>query len=187
MEVKTTLRVPDFMKPILEDIRLLRSDGNNPNRMTNKQKEELWKSLEEFGWTDPILTNQDGVYADGEQRVSVCIAHGEFWAPVFRMEVSEVQRRRLRLIANELKGKHNKELEEAEWQRIIELGQREQLVSFLDSMGEKLPETLRDEHEKVSIIPETYELIVECKDENDQKAKFEELQAKSWKVRILNL
>ncbi len=187
MEVKTTLRVPDFMKPILEDIRLLRSDGNNPNRMTNKQKEELWKSLEEFGWTDPILTNQDGVYADGEQRISVCIAHGEFWAPVFRMEVSEVQRRRLRLIANELKGKHNKELEEAEWQRIIELGQREQLESFLDSMGEKLPETLRDEHEKVSIIPETYELIVECKDENDQKAKFEELQAKSWKVRILNL
>jgi hypothetical protein len=187
LEVKTTLRVPDFMKPILEDIRLLRSDGNNPNRMTNKQKEELWKSLEEFGWTDPILTNQDGVYADGEQRISVCIAHGEFWAPVFRMEVSEVQRRRLRLIANELKGKHNKELEEAEWQRIIELGQREQLESFLDSMGEKLPETLRDEHEKVSIIPETYELIVECKDENDQKAKFEELQAKSWKVRILNL
>lgn len=187
MEAKTTLRVPDFMKPILEDIRLLRSDGNNPNRMTNKQKEELWKSLEEFGWTDPILTNQDGVYADGEQRVSVCIAHGEFWAPVFRMEVSEVQRRRLRLIANELKGKHNKELEEAEWQRIIELGQREQLESFLDSMGEKLPEKLMDAQERVSVIPDTYELVVECKDEADQKAKFEELQAKSWKVRVLNL
>ena len=64
MKAKTTLRVPDFMKPILEDIRNLRSDGHNPNRMTNKQKEELWKSLEEFGWTDPILTDNDGVYAD---------------------------------------------------------------------------------------------------------------------------
>ena len=188
MEAKTTLRVPDFMKPILEDIRLLRSDGNNPNRMTNKQKEELWKSLEEFGWTDPILTNQDGVFTDGEQRVSVCITHREFYAPVYRMnDLSEVQRRRLRLIANELNGKHNKELEEEEWQRIIELGQREELESFLDSMGEKLPETLRDEQERVSIIPETYELIVECKDEADQKAKLEELQAKSWKVRVLNL
>ncbi|NLF88067.1 hypothetical protein GX563_04505 [Candidatus Bathyarchaeota archaeon] len=188
MEAKTTLRIPDFMKPILEDIRLLRSDGNNPNRMTNKQKEELWKSLEEFGWTDPILTNQDGVFTDGEQRVSVCIAHGEFYAPVYRMsDLSEAQRRRLRLIANELKGKHNKEQEEEEWQRIIKLGQREELKSFLDSIGEKLPETLRDDHEKVSIIPETYELIVECKDEADQKAKLEELQAKSWKVRVLNL
>ena len=98
-----------------------------------------------------------------------------------------MQRRRLRLIANELKGKHNKELEEAEWQRIIELGQREELECFLDSIGEKLPETLMDEREKVSIIPETYELIVECKDEADQKDKFEELQAKSWKVRVLNL
>jgi hypothetical protein len=176
------------MKPILEDIRLLRSDGNNPNRMTNKQKEELWKSLQEFGWTDPILTNQDGVFTDGEQRVSVCIAHGEFYAPVYRMkDLSEVQRRRLRLIANELKGKHNRELEEAEWQRIIELGQREELESFLDSMGEKLPEMLRDEPEKVSIIPETYELIVECNNEADQQAKFGELQAKGWKVRVLNL
>jgi hypothetical protein len=176
------------MKPILEDIRLLRSDGNNPNRMTNKQKDELWKSLEEFGWTDPILTNQEGVFTDGEQRVCVCIAHGEFYAPVYRMnDLSEVQRRRLRLIANELKGKHNRELEEEEWQRIIELGQRQELECFLDSIGEKLPETLRDEHEKVSIIPETYELIVECKDEADQKAKLEELQAKSWKVRVLNL
>ena len=86
LEAKTILRVPDWAKPLLEDIRNLHSDGNNPNRMTNKQKEELWKSLEEFGWTDPILTNKDGVYTDGEQRVSVCLAHGEFWAPVFRMD-----------------------------------------------------------------------------------------------------
>jgi hypothetical protein len=156
--------------------------------MTNKQKEELWKSLEEFGWTEPILTNQDGVFTDGEQRVSVCIANEEFYAPVYRMkDLSEVQRRRLRLIANELKGKHNKELEKEEWQRIIELGQREELESFLDSIGEKLPEALRDEREKISIIPDTYELIVECNDEADQKAKLEALQAKSWKVRVLNL
>jgi hypothetical protein len=44
-----------------------------------------------------------------------------------------------------------------------------------------------DAQEKVSVIPDTYELIVECKDEADQKAKLEELQAKSWKVRVLNL
>jgi hypothetical protein len=39
------------MKAILEDIRLLHSDGNNPNRMTNKQKEG---TLEKLGgvWLD---------------------------------------------------------------------------------------------------------------------------------------
>jgi ParB-like chromosome segregation protein Spo0J len=175
------------MKHILEDLRLLRSDGNNPNRMSNKQKEELWKSLQEFGWTDPILTNKDGVYADGEQRVCVCIAHGEFWAPVFRMDLSDVQRRRLRLLANELRGKHNRELEEAEWQRIIESGQRVELESLLTSVGEKLPEDLGGPRERSMLIPESYELVIECKDETDQKAKFDQLTAQGYAVRVLNL
>jgi hypothetical protein len=58
---------------------------------------------------------------------------------------------------------------------------------LLHSVGEKLPEELRDAGDKATIVPDTYELIVECKDEADQKGKFLELQAKSWKVRVLNL
>jgi len=187
MDVKTVLFVPDAYKPLLEDIRLLKTDGNNPNKMSIKQKNELWKSLQKYGWKYPIQVDMNGIFADGEQRVAVCIEHGEFFAPVLRGEFTDADRRMFRQIANKLKGKHNRELDVQEYMRIIEAGEKDGLVDFLHSVGEKLPETLRDEHEKVSIIPETYELIVECKDENDQKAKFEELQAKSWKVRILNL
>jgi hypothetical protein len=72
--------------------------------------------LEEFGWTDPILTNQDGVFADGGNGLASALPNGEFYAPVYHMnDLSDEQRRRLRLIANQLKGKHNKELEEEEW------------------------------------------------------------------------
>ena len=192
-EKKTTLKVPDFMKPIIEDVRLLKSDGQNPNRMTNKQKEELWKSLQEFGWTDPILADKAGVYADGEQRVSVCLAHGEFLAPVYRIaDLSDVQRRRLRLITNELKGKHNRMDEEAEWRRIIELGQRDELKGLLDAVGEKIPEELGGPREGLSMIPESYELIISGReskdfDESTQKAAFEKFTAEGWKVRVLNL
>ena len=31
--------------PLLEDVRLLKSDGQNPNKMANKLKDELWHSL----------------------------------------------------------------------------------------------------------------------------------------------
>jgi hypothetical protein len=92
-----------------------------------------------------------------------------------------------RQIANKLKGKHNRELDVEDYMRIIEAGERDGLVDLLHSVGEKLPEELRDAGDKVTIVPDTYELIVECKDEADQKAKFEELQSKSWKVRVLNL
>jgi hypothetical protein len=37
------------------------------------------------------------------------------------------------------------------------------------------------------LIPESYELVIECKDETDQKAKFDQLTAAGYAVRVLNL
>ncbi len=37
------------------------------------------------------------------------------------------------------------------------------------------------------LIPESYELVIECKDESDQKAKFDQLTAQGYNVRVLNL
>jgi hypothetical protein len=62
---KTTIKVPQAFVALLEDVRLLKSDQQNPNRMTLKQHEETWRSLQKYGWTYPIIANKDGVFADG--------------------------------------------------------------------------------------------------------------------------
>jgi ParB-like chromosome segregation protein Spo0J len=185
MERKTKLKVPDAYLPMLEDIRLLKSDQNNPNRMTVRQHEEIWRSLEKYGWTYPIVTNKDGVYADGEQRAEVCVQHGEFYAPVLRLPVSDVDRRMLRQILNKLKGTHNKELD-AEYMRIVEAGEKGYLKTLLASVGERLPSELLESEFSVS-IPQTWELIVECKDESEQRRFFEKLKGEGYKLRILTL
>ena len=131
MKNKTSLNVPEAYLPLLEDIRLLKSDENNPNRMTIRQQEQTWSSLQKYGWTYPIITNKEGVFADGEQRAQVCIAHDEFFAPVLRLPVCDVDRRLLRQILNKLKGKHNKELDTAEYARIVEAGEKDCLKALL--------------------------------------------------------
>jgi len=186
VEKKTTIKVPDAYLPLLEDLRLLSADLHNPNRTTVRQQEQIWKSLQKYGWTYPIITNKDGVFADGEQRAEVCKQHGEFYAPVLRLPVSDVDRRVLRQILNKLKGKHNKELDAAEYIRIIEKGEKEDLKTLLESVGERLPEDV-DEHKFSVTIPETYELIVECKDEAEQRRFFEKLKSEGYKLRILTL
>lgn len=135
MEKKTTLRVPEAYVPLLEDIRLLTGDENNPNRTTVKQQEQIWKSLQKYGWAYPIITNKDGTYADGEQRAEICKQHGEFFPPVLRLPVSDVDRRMLRQILNKLKDKHSKELDEAEYIRILQQGEKEDLKALLESVG----------------------------------------------------
>jgi hypothetical protein len=92
----------------------------------------------------------------------------------------------LRQILNKLKGKHSKELDNAEYLRILQQGEKEDLKALLESVGEKLPEEL-DEHEMSFSIPETYEIIVECKDEANQKSIFEKLKLEGYKLRILTL
>jgi hypothetical protein len=186
MEKKTTIKVPDAYTPLLEDIRLLTADQNNPNRTTIKQQEQIWKSLKKYGWAYPIVTNKDGVYLDGEQRAMVCMQHNEFFVPVLRLSVIDVDRRMLRQILNKLKGKHNKELDNAEYLRILQQSEKEDLKALLESVGERFPEDL-DEHEASLIIPETYEIIVECKDEANQRSIFEKLKAEGYKLRILTL
>jgi hypothetical protein len=186
MEKKATLKVPEAYLPLLEDIRLLNADQDNPNRTTMKQQEQIWRSLQKYGWAYPIITNKDGVYADGEQRADVCKQHGEFYAPVLRLPVSDVDRRMLRQILNKLRGKHNKEMDNAEYVRILQQGEKDDLKALLESIGERLPKDL-DEREPSLSIPETYELIVECKDEADQKTKFEKLKSEGYKLRILTL
>ena len=112
--------------------------------------------------------------------------YGEFYAPVLRLPVSDVDRRMLRQILNKLKGKHNKELDAAEYMRIIEQGEKDCLKALLASVGEKLPQELLEQEFSVS-IPATYEIIVECKDEANQKSIFEKLKSEGYKLRILTL
>lgn len=183
---KTTIKVPKAYEPLLEDIRLLQLDSCNPNRTTIKQQEQIWCSLQKYGWTYPILANKDGVLLDGEQRTEICREHGEFFAPVLRLSVSDVDRRMLRQILNKLKGKHNKELDLAEYVRISEMGEKEGLRALLASVGERLPNELLERDFSVT-IPATYELIIECRDEADQKSKFEKLKGEGYRLRILTL
>jgi ParB-like chromosome segregation protein Spo0J len=72
MEKKTTIKIPEAYLPLLEDVRLLQNDQNNPNVTTLRQQEQIWSSLQKYGWTYPILTNKDGVLVDGEQRTEIC-------------------------------------------------------------------------------------------------------------------
>ncbi len=128
------LKVPEAYLPLVEDIRLLKSDEQNPNRMTIKQQEQVWHSLQKYGWTYPIITNKEGVFADGEQRSQVCLAHDEFFAPVLRLPVSDVDRRMLRQILNKLKGRHGKDLDSEEYMRIIKAGEGQELHALLVSV-----------------------------------------------------
>ncbi len=174
--------------PMSERVKIcdLRFDQDNPNRMSLAQLEHLKASIKRWGDIVPVVTNSELLVADGEQRVTAMKELGMTECSVIRLPIKDVDRRLLRQVLNKLRGKHNKELDTAEYLRIIDEGEKEELKALLDCVGEKLPIEVDDREVSFS-IPGTYEIIVECKDEADQKTKYEKLKLEGYKLRILTL
>jgi len=174
--------------PMSERVKIsdLKFDQDNPNRMSRAQLDRLKASIKKWGDIVPVVTNSELLVADGQQRVTAMRELGMTECSVIRLPVKDVDRRLLRQVLNKLKGKHNKELDSAEYLRILEQGEKEDLKALLESVGEELPEDLDDREISIT-IPETYEIIVECRDEADQKRIFEKLKLEGYKLRILTL
>ena len=115
--------------------------------MTQRQLRQTWASLRSLGWLDVILTNKEGIVADGEQRVTVCLdpdkrglkkpGPPENFGPVLRLPVSEVDRRLIRQVKNKIKGRHDKALDANEFQKIVAANREEDLKELL-GMSDKM-------------------------------------------------
>ncbi len=189
--VESTISVPEAYRIILEGLRLLQRDGQNPNKMTAQQKEATWNSLNKFGWIYPIITNKDDLLTDGEQRIDVCLDHGVFFGPVLRLDVDDVTRRIQRQALNKLRGTHDKLLDAEEFRRIKDANGKETLKSTLaisDGTLERYDRLLdAADDERGAILDSSFEVVVKCKDEEEQERVFEELKGQGLDVRILTL
>ncbi len=190
-KIESNIFVPEQYVDMLEDLRQLASDGQNPNKMTDKQKDATWESLSMFGWVYPIVANSEGCFADGEQRVDVAVSRKQFYGPVLRLSIKDVDRRLLRQVLNKLKGTHDKLLDAQEFKRISTAERSEDLKKLLNiSNGtlERYDKILNDSTDSAaSVLDNIYEVIIKCKDEQEQQRTFEELKEKGYDIRILTL
>ena len=173
--------------PAAETVKLseVKTDGQNPNKMSKEQLERLKTSIKKWGFIVPIITNKDLLIADGEQRYTAAKALGMTEVSVIRLPVEDVDRRLLRQVLNKLKGEHQKDLDQAEYDRIIQAGREDDLKYLLMLSDEKL-ESLSREEKGISLAA-SFEVVIECEDETRQEAVFNKLVGEGYKCRVLTL
>ena len=172
--------------PAAETVKLseVKTDGQNPNKMSKEQLERLKSSIEKWGFIVPIITNKDLLIADGEQRYTAAKALGMTEVSVIRLPVEDVDRRLLRQVLNKLRGEHQKDLDQAEFDRIIQAGREDDLKYLLMLSDEKLKNS--DEEKGISLAA-SFEVIIECDDETIQEAVYNKLIGEGYKCRVLTL
>ena len=167
------------------DINLLKTDGQNPNKMSKEQHGRLASSIKKYGFIVPIITNKDYLIADGEQRYTVAKSLGMNQVSIIRLPVEDVDRRLLRQVLNKLHGEHDRELDALEFQEIINLGKEDDLKYLLNLSDEKLNGYIKDE-EPIG-YEKTFEVVIDCEDEINQEAVYNKLQQEGYKCRVLTL
>ena len=169
----------------LVDIDKLQLDGDNPNKMKKNQLQALRNAIKRWGFIVPIITNRDLLVADGEQRLTVARELGMRQVPVIRLDVEDVDRRILRQILNKLKGHHVKELDQAEYERIIDLGREDDLKEYLLISDKDLEKALQEE-ESIQ-VESKYELLIEFDCEEEQKGAYLKLTGMGYRCKVLTL
>ena len=92
-------------------------DDTNPNSMTSSSFEALKDNIRRYGFIVPVITNKNGVIADGYHRYKAAIDLGMEKIPIIKLDMDEVSRRTLRQVMNKLRGTHDfeKDVDEFKW------------------------------------------------------------------------
>jgi hypothetical protein len=180
----------------IKELRRVRAADLRPNPRNwrvhpPQQQEALRGVLSEVGYADALLARElpDGtlMLVDGHLRAETT---PDSVVPVLVLDVDEAEADKILLTHDPLAGmataseKHLRELlAEAKTESAAVRGLLESLANergaWSGSYG--VPES-----SEVN-IPESYQVVVECHDENDQRAVFERMRAEGYRCRVLTL
>lgn len=124
------------------DIGKIKIDNDNPNVMTEQQRESLTKSIRKFGFTVPIIVDQNYTIADGEQRWTVAKDLGLKRITVKKLQMTDIERRIVRQVMNKLKGSHDELLDAAEFERILKKNELNTLADLIAQDEKTLQEII---------------------------------------------
>lgn len=150
------------------DIGKLRTYANNAKIHTAEQIEQIKKSIEEFGFNDPIAVWKDNVIIEGHGRLIAAVELGIDAVPIIRLDnLSDEQRKAYMLVHNKLTMNTGFSFTTLE-QELNDLSNFDMNsfgfdISFDDSLTEEDDDEPKDT-EKVT-KEKTYRIIIDCESE----------------------
>ena len=139
----------------------LETDGDNPNEMTDEQFGLLCERMRQNGWLGgPIITDTDGLIADGQHRWQAAQEIGLTEVPVKQFEIDDATRRLWRQELNKIHGEHDTKRDALEYDLLLDSGKSDEVHELVNAADEDLDELLAEIKMDTS-RPATYEYDTE--------------------------
>lgn len=118
----------------------IKTDGKNPNRMSDELFQGLIQHIRDNGILNPVIITEDMLLADGEHRLRAAKEIGLQTIPARIIPSDERLRRLIRQTMNKLRGQHDKDLDAEEYRALIDLEGINHLATYL---GEDIGDLLK--------------------------------------------
>ena len=123
----------------------LHVDGDNPNEQDDHTFGLLCDRLRDNGWLGgPVVTDTDGLIADGEHRWRAAQEIGLSEVPVKQYDVDDDTRRLWRQELNKIAGEHDKKRDALEYDQLLSAGKTEEVEAIAEAADEDLDELLEE-------------------------------------------
>ena len=164
---------------------------NNSRTHSDEQVMQVASSIKEFGFTNPILIDGEGGIIAGHGRLMAAKKLGLNKVPCIRLDyLTETQRKAYVIADNKLalNGGWDNDLLKIELTELDSLDFDLNLIGFDLSELANIFDPVTEEIElKEQTYSETFNIIIECDDEQNQESIYNELQEKGYKCQVQSL
>jgi len=164
---------------------------NNSRTHSDEQVTQVASSIKEFGFTNPILIDGEGGIIAGHGRLMAAKKLGLNKVPCIRLDyLTETQRKAYVIADNKLalNGGWDNDLLKIELTELDSLDFDLNLIGFDLSELANIFDPVTEEIElKEQTYSETFNIIIECDDEQNQESIYNELQEKGYKCQVQSL
>jgi len=167
----------------------LKAHPANPRKHPDRSIEAVARSIEAFGWTNPVLVSADGLILAGHTRIKAAQSRGMTEVPIIRLPLSGAAADAY-LVAD------NQTATLSEW----DMPKLTDILSELDAHGFDATLTGFDEDELAKLLTADpgeadigqlgdvdFQVVVSCPGEHAQASLCTELEARGLKCRLLTL
>jgi ParB-like chromosome segregation protein Spo0J len=163
---------------------------NNSRKHSDEQVAQISASIKEFGWTNPILIDGTNSIIAGHGRLMAARKLKMDEVPTIEIShLTDTQRKALVIADNKL-------ALNADWDNTLLTIELDELLKdgfALDILGfdsielAKLFDVVEPDNIKEQSYNEVFNIIVECKDEQEQEKIFNRLDSEGYKCRVQSL
>ena len=177
------------LKPLAEPIAGLHPDPRNARRHSVRNLRAIAAALETFGQQKPIVADADGVVLAGNGTLEAARSLGWTHLAVVRSALSGARGRAFALA-------DNRSAELAQWdhrvlaEELAGLAQAPNLDATLSGFNRRdIGQTLAERAGPAAgfELPRTYQVVVECRGEAEQRRAYELLREAGFACRVLTL